>query len=354
MPNDISEQICQQVKQAQQSAQPLSIHGSHSHDFMLPEFAESQQLNMNEHQGIIDYQPTELTVTALSGTKLEDIQQTLAKEHQRPSTDFPAFSADATLGGAVSIGHTGSARPYYGAIRDHILGASLVNTSGEIMHFGGQVMKNVAGYDVSRLLAGTRGTLGPILEITLKVQPIPEQQSTLCMDLDENAAIEIMNRLAGQSLPISASVFFDNTLYIRLEGTEAGIQQAQKTINGQPMADGVDFWNSIQQQKHDFFTSSQPLWRVIVPATTPGLKLENQQSSLIDWCGGLRWVQASEVSTADIENIREKGGYIESFRGSKPMQQADLMSPLQKQMHAKIKSAFDPDQLFNPALSNFA
>ncbi|MBT3206026.1 MAG: glycolate oxidase subunit GlcE [Gammaproteobacteria bacterium] len=354
MPYDISQQICEQVKHAQQGAQPISIHGSHSHDFMLPEFAESMQLNLNEHQGIVDYQPTELTVTALSGTRLEEIQQTLATEHQRLATDFPVYTAEATLGGAVSIGHTGSSRPYYGAIRDHILGASLVNTSGEIMHFGGKVMKNVAGYDVSRLLTGTRGTLGPILEITLKVQPLPEQQSTLSIDLDENAAIEIMNRLAGQSLPISASVYFNHTLFIRLEGTEAGIQQARKTINGTEVDDGVSFWSSIQQQNHDFFNSSLPIWRVIVPASTPGLQLQNQQQSLIDWCGGLRWVQASEITQADITYIAERGGYIESFRGSKPMQQAELMSPLQKQMHAKIKSAFDPDKLFNPKLSNFA
>jgi len=350
---DNSQHIQQQVSEALQKKQPLYIKGSGSHDFMLADYNEQLSIDMTAHRGIIDYQPTELTLKARTGTPLAEIRQTLADSRQRLATDFPAYQASATLGGAVAIGHTGSGRPFQGAIRDHILGAGLVNGSANVLSCGGQVMKNVAGYDISRLLAGSRGTLGPILDITLKVMPVTEKQLTLVFEMNENQAIEAMNKMAGLSLPITAASYFDGKVFIRLEGTESGLNQAKQGLGGEQLASSETFWDSIQQQSHEFFNGEHPVWRIVVPASTPELELEHQQRSLIDWCGGLRWVHAEKITQSDFIHISNMGGYIENHRGSQATHPADLMTALQKQMHGKIKNAFDPENLFNPRLSNF-
>ncbi len=348
---DISQDIHARVQQALSNQQPLSVHGSGSHDFMLADYRETQQLDMAGHHGIIDYQPSELTLRARSGTTLKEIKQTLADSQQRLATDFPAYQANATLGGAVAIGHSGSGRPFQGAIRDHILGARLVNGYGDILNCGGQVMKNVAGYDISRLLCGSRGTLGPILDISLKVMPKPEQQMTRVFEMDENRAIETINKMAALSLPISAACYYDQKVYIRLEGTQAGLNAAGHKLGGETLPESEEFWSSIQQQTHEFFNTLAPIWRIIVPSTTPELELEHKQLSLIDWCGGLRWIHAQQITQSDFIHISNMGGYIENHSGHQPTNPADLMSTLQKQMHLQIKKAFDPKQLFNPALS---
>lgn len=308
---------------------------------------------MTRHQGILDYQPTELIIKARAGTTITEVQKTLAQSQQRLATDFPAYSPSATLGGAVAMGHTGSGRPFQGAIRDHILGVGLINGSAEILTCGGQVMKNVAGYDISRLLAGSRGTLGPVLDITLKVIPLAEQQITLVFELEENHAIQSMNTMASLSLPVTASCYYDQKTFIRLEGSESGLSQARQNIGGEELPESEKFWASIQQQSHEFFNVPHPIWRIIVPASTPELELEHKQQSLIDWCGGLRWIHAEKITQSDFIHITNMGGYIESHSGAQPTNPADLMTPLQKQMHSKIKKAFDPENLFNPALSKF-
>jgi len=354
MSNDNTKTIQEQVSQAVSNKQPVSIHGSGSHHFMQSDFSEQQKIDLLQHHGIIDYQPTELTLKARTGTPIIEIQQTLSEQNQRLATDFPIHEKSATLGGAVAIGYTGSGRPYQGAIRDHILGAGMINGFAELINCGGQVMKNVAGYDVSRLLAGSRGTLGPILDITLKVLPSAERQQTLVFELDENQAIQTMNKMAGLSLPITASAFFQQKMFVRLEGTDSGIKQASQALGGELLDDSKKFWGSLQQQTHDFFNVNHPLWRIIVPATTPELELEFQHTSLIDWCGGLRWIHADKITQSDFIHISNMGGYIESFTSEQPTSPADLMTTLQKQMHTNIKKAFDPDGLFNPAISNFS
>lgn len=353
MTNDNTQLIQEQVQQARQQAYPLSIHGSGSHQFMLADYTESQRIDMTRHQGIIDYQPTELTIRARAGTAVQEIITLLAEQHQQLATDFPVFSPSTTLGGAIAIGHTGSGRPYLGAIRDHILGATMINGQAQISSFGGQVMKNVAGYDVSRLLTASRGTLGVILDLSLKVLPAPKLSLTLVFEMNENQYIETSNAMSGQSLPINASVFIENSMYVRLQGSEAGLKQAQQSIGGEVLSDASVFWQSIQQQTHDFFKSEQPCWRVIVPATTPKLQLESPHSSLLDWSGGLRWVKSAQMTQNDITHITNAGGYLESYRNTTPTQPAEIMNPLQRQMHQKIKHAFDPDNLLNPKLSGF-
>jgi len=349
--SDHSKIIQQQIAEAVKQGKPLSIHGAGSHSFMLPDYTEAEIIDMTAHHGIIDYQPTELTVKARTGTTVAEIQQTLSEQQQRLATDFPLYDPASTLGGAVSIGYSGSSRPFHGAIRDHILGAGLINGAAEHINCGGQVMKNVAGYDISRLLAGSRGTLGAVLDITLKVLPLPEVQQTVTFEMDENSAIQSMNKMAGMSLPISACAFHDGQLYIRLEGTQSGVNHALKGLGGEVFSAAEKFWNSLQNQSHPFFSRSEPLWRIIVPATTPPLELESEHQTLLDWCGGLRWVHADEITQSDFMHISNMGGYIENHRGASATRPQDLMSELQRDMHKKIKQAFDPGAVFNPSLS---
>ncbi len=353
--SDQSQAILQQVEQARENQTTLSIHGARSHDFLLGDFAEAEQIDMTRHHGIIDYQPSELTLTARAGTPLNEICQQLAQHHQRLPTDFPQHADNATLGGALAIGHSGSGRPFLGAIRDHVLGVRLLTGSGEIVQCGGQVMKNVAGYDVSRLLAGSRGQFGVLLDITLKLMPEPERQISLGFEMDENTAIRQMNELAGRSLPINACVNDGKRLLLRLEGSEAGIASAQKKLGGEAIEPSAPLWQSLQRQSHEFFRDDTPLWRVIVPATAPQLELENDHHSLIDWCGGLRWVHSENISQSDFIHVSNLGGYLESYRRATPQtaptRPQDVMTDIQREMHARLRQAFDPSKLFNPALS---
>ena len=249
------------------------------------------------------------------------------------------------------MGYTGSGRPFLGALRDHLLGVHLLTGTAEILRCGGQVMKNVAGYDVSRLLAGSRGTLGVMLDITLKVSPIAQRQTTLAFDMDENRAIRQMNELAGRSLPIDACAWVDEQLLLRLSGTESGVTAARQKLGGEILDDSAALWDSLQHQTHDFFQSKRPLWRIITPATAPKLALENEHRSLIDWCGGLRWIHSDEITQSDFIHVSNLGGYLENFRGATPTRPQDLMTPLQRDMQQRIQRAFDPANIFNPVLS---
>lgn len=356
MSDDQTQKILELVSTAISDNKTLSIHASGSHDSIQPDFRESIQLDLQTHSGILDYQPTELNIKARAGTTISEIKQTLSQHQQRLPTDFIAHSPSATLGGAIAVGQSGSSRPFQGAIRDHILGASLIDGRAELLHCGGQVMKNVAGYDVSRLLTGSLGTLGPILDLTIKVLPVAEQFITLSLEQSEDQAIQLMNRLAGRPLPIAASLYYENTLYIRLEGIASGVQNAREVIGGESIQNPQVFWDSIQQQQHLFFQSTTPLWRVVTPTSQPAFKLQNQEDMMIDWCGGLRWISARQITAQDIQFIQDIGGSIQPFRyvpgdlNWKPYRQ---ISALSQDMQRKVKKAFDPQHLFNPRLSMF-
>jgi glycolate oxidase FAD binding subunit len=357
--SDQTRTLQQQVRQAAAAGDALSIHGSGSHQALLGDFAEAERLELARHSGILDYQPTELTIKARAGTPLATLREALAEGRQRLATDFPELAETATLGGALAIGQTGPARPFRGAIRDAVLGVTLLGADGEVLHFGGQVMKNVAGYDVSRLLCGSRGTLGVMLDITLKVMPLPELSVTLSFEAGEDQAIHDMNHLAGKPLPLSAAIFVDGHMLLRLEGSAAGVEAAAEELlrerDGTRLepAEAETLWRGLNRHEHPFFAGDSPLWRVVVPPTTPKLELECAHRSLTDWAGGLRWLRADRLGEADFAQVRRAGGYVESFRGSRIITPAELMSPLQRKLHRQVKKAFDPGNLFNPKLSNF-
>jgi glycolate oxidase FAD binding subunit len=258
----------------------------------------------------------------------------------------PYFGEAATLGGTIACGFSGPRRPYAGSARDFVLGTKIINGKGEILKFGGEVMKNVAGYDVSRLMVGALGTLGVLLEISLKVLPKPAKELTLSFEMPADTAIATMNTWAGQPLPLSAACHIGNTLYIRLSGTEPGVRAASTKLGGVVVENGDGFWRELREHQRNFFQNDIPLWRLSVPPATAQLNLPGKW--LIDWGGAQRWLK-SDVPAGEIHRAAETaGGYAAFFRGTsnQTMPAAPTASVLTR-LQQNIRQSFDPLGIFN-------
>ena len=269
---DISEQLKDQVQQAIDKKQPLSITAGGSKNFYGRKIS-GNELNLSEHQGILNYEPTELVITARAGTPLSVIENALVENNQMLPFEPPAFSESATIGGTVACNFSGPRRAYSGAVRDFVLGTKIINGHGDLLSFGGEVMKNVAGYDVSRLMAGAMGTLGVIVETSIKVIPRPEAEITLRQHTGIDDALTRLHQWSALPLPISASCFYKDGLYIRLSGAEKAIHAARKTIGGEILADADNFWLSVKEHTHDFFNTEKSLWRLSLASTTAPLSV---------------------------------------------------------------------------------
>jgi glycolate dehydrogenase FAD-binding subunit len=343
--NDISEQLQNSVEQAIESSEALNIKAGGSKDF-YGRTGRGNNLDISEHQGIISYEPTELVITARAGTPLRDIENILTESNQMLPFEPPTFNGNATLGGTISCNFSGPRRAYSGAVRDFVLGTKIINGKAESLSFGGEVMKNVAGYDVSRLMTGAMGTLGVILEASVKVIPLPEADITLTQNMSIEEALTKLHQWAGLPLPVSASCFYKDTLYIRLSGAEKAIQAAQKKIGGEVLNNADTFWQSIKNQTHDFFTTDQSLWRMSLASDTQPLSLDGEV--LYEWGGALRWLK----SDASAKTIYQTGNSINSstslFRSLG--EQEKVFQPLPEhllKLHKNLKNAFDPHNIFN-------
>lgn len=343
---DISLDLQARVNAAIEHDTALYIQGSNSKLF-YGRTPAGQALEVNGHSGIINYEPTELVITARAGTPLKEIEHTLAENKQILPFEPPHYGDNATLGGTVACNLSGPRRAAAGAARDYVIGCKLLNGKGEIISFGGEVMKNVAGYDVSRLMTGAFGTLGVLLEISLKVLPKPEAEITLTLERNTDKALAKINRLTQVDFPISASCYDGNRLFLRLSGTEGAVETSKKPIGGEVIATDHGIWQKIKEQQHGFFMTEQPLWRLSVAADTPPLRLDGKW--LYEWNGALRWL----VSDAPAEAVRaaaeKAGGYATRYRGH-DQSSADIFHPLSPtlvNLHKKLKHAFDPHGLFN-------
>ena len=348
MNQDISSALRAQVQEALAKNQPLAIVGGGSKRFLQTADASSK-LELGGHVGIIDYEPSELFITARAGTPLVDIETALAEKNQMLGCEPPHFdngSGTATLGGAVACGFSGPRRPYAGSLRDHMLGVKLLNAEGEILQFGGQVMKNVAGFDVSRLMVGARGTLGALLEITLKVLPKPELEETLVFKCALGDAPKRMSALARHPLPLSGLAWIEGHVFMRLAGTEAAIRAAHAQVGGEIAASSAHFWQSLREQTHVFFNHSQPLWRLSLPLVS---EMDIPEDGLLmDWGGALRWWHTSRPAPEVETMAREHGGHACLFRNQTPV--PSLAPSALLQLHQRLKKAFDPYGLFNPGI----
>src|SRR5690554_4233435 len=274
----LSEMI-DQVMTARASLKNLFIRGGGTKDFYGEPYPASVQgsiLDLSAYRGVVSYQPSELVITVRAGTPLTEIEQLLAEHRQMLAFEPPRYGEGSTVGGCVAAGLSGPRRMMAGSLRDYVLGATLLDASGTVLRFGGEVMKNVAGYDVSRMLAGSLGIFGPILEVSLKVAPRPLAEATLELDYDEADALRLFNAWRSKPLPISATAWFQQQgrglLRVRLSGSGPAVVSAMRAIGGERMADAAAdaWWESLRDQTHPFF-SAKPLWRLSLPPKTPPL-----------------------------------------------------------------------------------
>lgn len=338
-----------QILDAGASRAPLRLRGGGSKDWYGQQLAGTV-MDTRAHAGIVDYEPTELVITARCGTPLVEIEAALAQRNQMLAFEPPHFGPGATVGGMVACGLSGPRRASAGALRDFVLGAKLMDGAGEVLAFGGQVMKNVAGYDVSRLLAGSLGTLGLILEVSLKVLPRPVREASLRFTLGEIEALVRLNEWAGQPLPISASCWCDGLLTLRLSGADAAVAGALRKLGGEQVADGPAFWDDLREQRHAFFDGAASIWRLSLPPAASALILRGQQ--LIEWGGGQRWLKV-DADAAAAQAIRRSvaaaGGHASLFRGGdKSVGVFHPLAPALCRVHQRLKLAFDPNAIFNP------
>lgn len=342
--SDITHDLQAQVSAAYAGTTALRICGGNSKSFYGHE-VQGETCSLAEHTGIVNYEPTELVLTARAGTRLNEIEQALAQHSQQLAFEPPAFGESATLGGTVACNLSGPRRAYAGAARDYVLGCRLINGKGELLAFGGEVMKNVAGYDVSRLMTGAHGTLGVLLEISLKVIPMDETEVTLVFECDEVRALERMHIWSRRTYPVSATCYDGDRVYVRLSGTAGAVDAARINMGGELLSAGKQFWKKIKEQQHAFFKSDKFLWRLSVPSNAAVINIEGKR--LYEWGGALRWL----LSDASGEKIRElasaAGGHATLFRSTAGAYFHPLDAGLHV-IHRKLKNAFDPAGILNP------
>lgn len=353
------DRVVQQVREAAYARTALQICG-HGTKAFYGNAQEGSTLSTEELRGITAYEPSELVVSVRAGTPVHELESALAQQGQWLAFEPPRFGSEpdrsGTVGGMVASALSGPGRAQAGSVRDFVLGCTVVNGRAQVLHFGGQVMKNVAGYDVSRLMAGSLGILGVLSEVSLKVLPQPVATATVRMSASQAEALERMNAWGGQPWPISATAWWEGTLVVRLSGAQAAVQDAQERLGGEAvdaqLAQG--FWQGLRDQRDEYFVAAQErlsqgerLWRLSVPSTC--LPLDLPGDTLIEWGGAQRWL----CTDAPVQRVREVaqsvGGHACIFRGEAPADGvfAPLPTALRK-IHRQLKAAFDPEGIFNP------
>jgi len=347
--------LIDRVQSAASRQSPLDIRGGNTKAF-YGEPPRGEPLELGGLAGISSYEPSELVVTARAGTPLAELEATIAADGQCLPCEPPRFAPGGTVGGMVAAGLSGPARASVGALRDFVMGVSLLNGRGELLQFGGQVMKNVAGYDVSRSLAGSWGVLGILCEVSLKVVPVSRATATLCFDCDELQALHLLRSWAAQPLPLRASAWVGRELRLRLEGAESAVSAARRKLGGSELErdSAAQWWDSVRDQGHAFFrleasalAAGECLWRLSVPAVTAPLALGGAQ--FIEWGGAQRWWRGTMPAQAVRAAAAGAGGHATLVRAADKTPGAFTRpsEPL-LQIHRRLKQAFDPAQIFNP------
>ena len=391
---DISSRIVQRIEAARRDREPLSIVAGASKRF-LGRTSNGSKLEVAAHEGIVSYEPGELVLTVRAGTRLTEIAATLAEHGQALQFEPPHLDGAATIGGTLACNASGPARPWSGSVRDAVLGIELVTGRAERLRFGGRVMKNVAGFDVSRLQAGALGAFGVITEVSLKVLPRPRHSVTLARVFDAADAIVHMNELAGTSKPLSGACWHDGSLYVRFSGAESAVEAAARqwggerldpvatsrrnealdptatpghgasldpaasprhderhdptatAQRGEPPSDAPSFWRDLAEQRLKYFRTGSPLWRFSIRSSAPLPRIDGDW--LIDWGGAQRWIHG-DFDKNELERLAESaGGHVSLYRGGNRESEVHHALPAaQKSLHLRLKDAFDPDRILNP------
>lgn len=346
--NAIVDRLREQVLEAR-GRRRLEIRGGGSKSWYGASDPEAEPLEVGMLSGIIRYEPSELVLTAYGGTPLAEVEALLAQHRQWLPFSPPHFADSATIGGAVASGLSGPTRWGHGALRDYVLGVRVLDGQGRVLRFGGEVMKNVAGYDVSRLFAGSLGTLGVILEVSLKVLPLPPATRTLRFACSQDEAIERFNRLAGQPLPLSAGVWWQGEMTLGLAGARAAVEAAATRLGGEVLPEEAArvFWEDVREQRLPAWKlqEGEVLWRLALPPTTPAWA--DAEDALVEWGGGLRWLRRPAADDSWFERARAVGGHAMRWRGARTGER--VFAPrgaAERAIEARLKVAFDPDGVF--------
>ena len=336
----------ERILAAARAGTALRLRGSGTKDFYGESLA-GELLDLSAWHGIFDYEPAELVITARCGTRLSELEAALSSHEQFLAFEPPAFGADPTIGGVIAAGLSGPRRMYAGAARDFVLGTRLLGADAELLRFGGQVMKNVAGFDLSRLLCGSLGILGVITEVSLKVLPRPRMEQTLRLELPPAAAVESFNRWAALPLPLSAAAWWQGSAWIRLSGAAPAVRAACERIGGERVdaSSAQAWWDALRHCRMPIFERDS-LWRVSLPPAAPLLPLAGEL--LVDWGGALRW-HADAGEDAAVRTLAERaGGTALCWRGRSPQGRFHPLAPAVATLHRRLKARFDPHGIFNP------
>ncbi len=347
--SEVVEQYQAQIRHAIESKHKLKIVGGNTKSwygnvYRQPE-AETMQTTL--YQGVIEYEPSELYIRVRAGTPLYEVKQILEQHGQMFAFEPPSFGENATIGGMIAAGLSGPRRAYAAAIKDHVLGVTMLNGRAELLRFGSKVIKNVAGYDVSRLMVGAFGSLGLLLDVTLKVVPKPQTESSLVFAMSEVDALQKLNQWAGLPLPISASCYHAGRLTVRLSGAAAAVRAAERNLGGQVILDNAAFWGSVREQQHHFFVPDPDLclWRLSLPSAAPALALRGK--SLVEWSGAQRWLWSHEELSTVRETARKLGGHASMFRYATSNDEVFArLSPAIAKIEEGLRFAFDPHAVF--------
>ncbi len=348
---DISDDLCARVSQAHREASALYINGGGSKRHILGRDCKATSLEVSAHRGIVDYHPGELVLTARAGTPIADLCEVLAGEDQELPFDPPHCNGAATLGGTLACNLSGPARPWRGSARDMLLGLQLISGAGELLNFGGQVMKNVAGYDIGRLQAGALGTLGVISTASLKVLPRAEATLTLRQEMAADAAVELMNRRAASPRPLTGACWTQGTLYLRLAGAASAVRHTAQLWGGDTLEeeDARVFWEDVRELRCPALAHDKPLWRLSVRPTAPVGDGDGVADGVIDWAGAQRWLASDDAPQVLFDVASHGGGHAQLVRGGD--RAGEVRSPVadvQQRLQRELKKRFDPAGILNP------
>lgn len=343
---DIGDELRDAIRSALASRTQLAIEGGGSKHFYgrLP---EGKALTVGRHRGIIAHEPAELSVTVRSGTRLHELEAALAKHGQMLPFEPPRHSPAATVGGAIATGLAGPRRMQAGSVRDALLGIGCISGEGRMLRFGGRVMKNVAGFDAFRLMAGAMGTLAVLLDATFRLLPCPEARTTTTFACSAGEAIARMRDWARLPLPVTGTAWLEGRLYARLEGNEAAVRAGHATLGGDPLTPDGSWWESVRDQQHPWFQKPGLLWRLALPPATPPLPIVGDW--LIEWGGGQRWLRTAMAPKFVRETCARAGGHATMFHTED--RAGDVFHPLSPTVlaiHRRLKEAFDPRGILNP------
>lgn len=349
--HDQSAELVEQVAEAARQCTPVRLQAGGSKHFIggSATACDAQALPVNGHCGIISYEPTELVVTVRAGTPLAELEHTLREAGQMLPFEPPRF-AGATIGGTLACGLSGPRRPWAGAARDFVLGMRIINGQGQDLHFGGEVMKNVAGYDVSRLHVGAYGTLGVLLDMSMKVLPLPFEEMTLVDERGEADDVASLVPASRLSYPLYGAAIIGRQRYLRFSGSTAALKAAAEHWRGEVVPPADTPWDALRDLTHPFFTGERPLWRLSLPpnASMADLKASLTGDWLIDWGGALRWLKSDAAASDIFAAASRLGGHATRYcAGGEPGQVFQPLSGTMQRLQSRLRDSFDPQRLFN-------